>query len=241
MIDLSRAVNRDGLPVIPTRAPIDHLQQRRADLATSWEAAFDESRRNNRPPKYEMTSAYMEYYTTAALLMYSAFDPIDQYAPYEVMDKFLLDMEVGGYRIGRSRFGTPWASIFVRNVQYCAVKYVPRAMRYPELVLLSLVGRANLKRMSEWITETFESPIDLARFNRRNVECKMENDGRGWLIRVESMGFSHSFDVSDFLGFFVRTFDSNYPTAQPIPNTAFNRAVTGVLDVEVILPFMPRA
>lgn len=198
-------------PTEPAAPPPDdrHYQMCRQAIVSNWQRAFDVSRETNRPPKYEVQQVEAISLIAAGILMYNYIpDP----NPSTRLVTFLDMMEVGGYRMGRTRMGTPWASVFVRNVQYSMSKYVPNNVRFPELTLLGLAVRPNMHRVHEFLRRDMRHPEAGRRLqaNGCRVNLLQQPHNHRLQLVINYLEFTHSVDTGDFEQHFNRRFDRRF-------------------------------
>ena len=198
-------------PTEPAAPPPDdrHFQMCRQAIISNWQKAFDVSRETNRPPKYEVQQVEAINLIAAGILMYNHIpDP----NPSTRLGTFLDMMEVGGYRMGRTRMGTPWASVFVRNVQYSMSKFVPNGVRFPELTLLGLAVRPNMHLVHEFLRRDMWHSNAGRRLqaNGCRVNLLQQPHNHQLHLGINYLGFTHSVDIGDFEQHFNRRFDRRF-------------------------------
>lgn len=181
---------------------------RRSMIIKNWQAAFDVSRKENKPPKYEVQQVEAVNLVLAGILMYNA---LPEPNPTLRMQRFLDVMDVGGYRMGRTRMGTPWASVFIRNIQYSMGKYVPSNVRFPELTLLGLAVRPNMDKFYEFMHRDMRMPTFVDRLAANGCRVNfLRQPNSGLTMLTEYLQFSHSMELSELEAYFNRRFDRNF-------------------------------
>ena len=193
-------------PEVPTNDP--HYQLRRKTIIDNWQKAFEVSRETNKPPKYEVQQVESGNLILAGILLYNSI-PDGNHTTR--LATFLDRMDVGGYRMGRTRMGTPWASVFIRNVQYSMSKYVPSNVRFPELTLLGLAVRPNMHLVWEFINRDMRQRdfVDRQRANGCRVNMLMQHTGEQMLV-VEYQQFACTIAMRELEAYFNRRFDRNF-------------------------------
>lgn len=225
-------------PTEPAAPPPDdsRYQMCRQAIVANWQKAFDVSRETNRPPKYEVQQVEAINLIAAGILMYNCIaDP----NPSTRLVTFLDAMDVGGYRMGRTRMGTPWASVFIRNVQYSMSKYVPHNVRFPELTLLGLAVRPNMHRVHEFLRRDMRYP-EIGRRLQANgcrVNLLQQPHSHSVHLAINYLEFTHSVNIGDFEQHFNRRFDRRfieYIEAWQDPNPTRQQPHTDDFDGDVM-------
>lgn len=212
----------DDIPLTPQRFPPHALrmpesnvmsddrnyQMRRSSIIANWQAAFDASRKENKPPKYEVQQVEAVNLVLAGILMYNS---IPEPNPTLRMQRFLDTMDVGGYRMGRTRMGTPWASVFIRNIQYSMGKYVPNNVRFPELTLLGLAIRPNMQKFHEFMHRDMRMPTFVDRLAANGCRVNfLRQPNSSLMMLTDYLQFTHSIELGELEAYFNRRFDRNF-------------------------------
>lgn len=113
--------------------------------------------------------------------------------------------------MGRTRTGTPWASVFIRNIQYSMGKYVPNNVRFPELTLLALAVRPNMHKFHEFMHRDMCMSTFGDRLAANGCRVNFLRQPNGSLMMLtDYLQFTHSIELGELEAYFNRRFDRNF-------------------------------
>lgn len=133
----------DNVPNIADRNAA--MAANRATLLENRRDEFRRAREAGRPPRLDFTDDELQHEMVIVLVALKYLDR----SLGDPVETLLRHLNVGGWRCGKTRAGSSWASVFVNNVQY-TIRYSGGRIS-PEHLALSLAMRANRHRGVEFV------------------------------------------------------------------------------------------